>query len=129
MTGRKEGEHGRRKKDKKSEKIYNGFKGSGTLAAVFEQVPDDLAQELTANQIADVAELINKAYHKGRASTGAEAVEVNAVYVDSLEKIIEWNEEGAEYERVEEKTADGCTVVKNKKVKDGVLVPGICEYD
>lgn len=117
------------RKIKKAKKIYNGFKGSDTLAAVFEQIPDDLAQELTAKQIAAVAELINKAYHKGRASTGAEVVEANAVYVDSLGKIIEWNEEGAEYERVEEKTADGCTVVKHKKVKDGVLVPRICNYE
>lgn len=114
---------------KKAKKIYKGFKGADTLAAVFEQIPDDLAQKLTAKQIAAVAELINKAYHKGRASTGAEVVEANAVYVDSLGKIIEWNEEGAEYERVEEKTADGCTVVKHKKVKDVVLVPRICDYE
>ena len=117
------------RKTRKAKRLYEGFKGSETMAAVFGQIPDDLMQELTAKQIAAVAELINKAYHKGRASTGAEMVEDNAVYVDSLGKIIEWKEEGAEYERVEEKTADGCTVVKHKKVKDGVLVPRICEYD
>lgn len=117
------------RKIRRAKRLYEGFKGSETMAAVFGQIPDDLIQELTAKQIAAVAELINAAYHKGRASTGAEMVEDNAVYVDSLGKIIEWKEEGAEYERVEEKTADGCTVVKHKKVKDGVLVPRICEYD
>lgn len=69
------------RKIRRAKRIYEGFKGSETMAAVFGQIPDDLIQELTAKQIAAVAELINKAYHKERASTGAEMVEDNAVYV------------------------------------------------
>lgn len=45
------------------------------------------------------------------------------------ERLLNGTKRGAEYERVEEKTADGCTVVKHKKVKDGVLVPRICDYE
>ena len=106
--------------------LYTGFKGASTVRKVFERIPDELLQGLTAKQIAAVAEIVAQAYEDGRASTGAEMIDNNAVYINNLGKIIEWNEEGAEYNEVQEKTA-GYTVTRSKKVKDGVLVPRFSE--
>ncbi len=102
--------------------LYTGFKGTSTMEKVFQRIPDTLVRELTSKQIAFVAEVIAEAYNDGKASAGAEMIDANMVYIDNLGKIIEWSEKGAEYQKVIEKTDDGCTVVKNKKIKDGILV-------
>ena len=105
---------------------YNGFKGDSTIHKIVERIPDELVSELTGKQLALVMQAINKAYIDGRASTGAEMIDNNAVYINSLGKVIEWNEEGAEYET---QTIDepGCRVTKRIKVKDGILVPRFSE--
>lgn len=101
---------------------YKGFKGSSTINAITERIPEELIENLTSDQIALVMEAINKAYNDGKASAGAEMIDNNAVYINNIGKVIEWNEEGAVYERVTEKEA-GCTVTKNVKVQEGTLVP------
>lgn len=101
---------------------YKGFKGESTIRSITERVPDELIEKLTARQIALVMEAINKAYNDGKASAGAEMIDNNAVYINSLGKVIEWNEEGAEYKRVRTEES-GCTVTKNVKVQEGTLVP------
>lgn len=101
---------------------YKGFKGSSTINAITERVPDELIEHLNSDQIALIMSAINKAYQDGKTSTGAEMIDNNAVYINNIGKVIEWNEEGAVYERVTEKES-GCTVTKNVKVQEGILVP------
>lgn len=63
-------------------------------ADVWKLIPDDLVSGLTAKQLSLVADAINRSYHNGRASTGAEVVDsgekCGAVYVNGLDKIIDW---------------------------------------
>lgn len=101
---------------------YKGFKGNSTINAITERVPDELIEHLNSDQIALVMGAISKAYQDGKESTGAEMIDNNAVYINNLGKVIEWNEEGAAYKRVTTEEA-GCTVTKNVKVLAGVLVP------
>lgn len=108
---------------------YTGFKGGATLSAITDQVPEELIERLTGKELGLVMETINAAFQKGKASTGAEMIDNNAVYINSLDKVIEWNEEGAEWERQEVKdpsTYSGKRIVP-VKVKDGVLVPRFSE--
>lgn len=105
---------------------YKGFKGASTIRNIADRLPEQLVEQLTARQIALVMQAIGKAYNDGKASAGAEMIDHNAVYINSLGKVIEWNEEGAEYER-QEVEEPGCTVTKSVKVKDGVLVPRFSE--
>ena len=64
-----------------------------TNSAVFAQIPDVLAQSLTADQLTDVANCINAAYHRGKADAGAEMIDDNAVYIGSIGRIIEWDKD------------------------------------
>lgn len=106
--------------------LYTGFKGAGTYSEVENQLPEKLVDELTGAQLALVMQAINTAYQKGKASTGAEMIDNNAVYINKLNKVIEWNEEGAEYVR-ETVTEDGYKVTRSRKIKNGVLVPRFSE--
>jgi hypothetical protein len=106
--------------------LYTGFKGAGTYSEVENQLPEKLVNELTGAQLALVMQAINTAYQKGKASTGAEMIDNNAVYIEKLNKVIEWNEEGAEYIR-ETVSENGYKVTRSRKTKDGVLVPRFSE--
>jgi len=64
-----------------------------TNSAIFAQIPDSLTQPLTSEQLAAVADCINAAYHRGKAAAGAEMIDNNAVYIDSLSRIIEWDKD------------------------------------
>jgi len=64
-----------------------------TNSAIFAQIPDGLAQSLTADQLTEVANCINKAYHKGKADAGAEMIDSNCVYINSIGRMIEWNKD------------------------------------
>ncbi len=112
----------------KARKLYNGFKGYSTLAAVEKQIPEELIPQLTARQLALVMDAINAAYQRGRASTGAEMVDTDCVWINGINRMIEWEEVGAVYERVTEQDG-GCKVTKNVKVKDGELVCRFCNQD
>jgi hypothetical protein len=106
--------------------LYTGFKGAGTYSEVENQLPEKLVNELTGAQLALVMQAINTAYQKGKASTGAEMIDNNAVYIEKLNKVIEWNEEGAEYIR-ETVSENGYKVTRSRKTKDGILVPRFSE--
>lgn len=115
---------------KRAKEMYSGFKGTSTMGKVFARIPDELIQGLTSKQIATVAEIVAKAYNDGRASTGCEMIDKNAIWVNSIGKIIELVEEGAEYADVTEEIGGGCThTILNKKIKDGIIVPRIADYD
>lgn len=107
-------------------KTANVFKGSSTVSAIMEQVPEQLIKNLSSKDLAIVIESVNKAYHNGRTSTGAEMIDTNCVWVNGINKMIEWNEEGAEYQKVTEPCEPWGTVTKSVKVKEGVLVPRFC---
>ena len=62
-----------------------------TNNAVFAQIPDGLAQSLTADQLTEVANCVNAAYHRGKTDTGAEMVDDNCVYINSTGRMIEWD--------------------------------------
>jgi len=64
-----------------------------TNSAVFAQIPDTLTQSLTSEQLAAVADCIHAAYHRGKSAAGAEMIDNNAVYIDSLSRIIEWDKD------------------------------------
>lgn len=49
---------------------YNGHNGPVTLAAVEDQIPDELRQRLTGREYGLVMSVVNTAYHNGRASHG-----------------------------------------------------------
>lgn len=120
---------------------YTGFKGGATISAITSQVPEELIERLTGKELGLVMEAINVAFQKGKASTGAEMIDNNAVYINRLDKVIEWNEEGAEYEYQEVthpakryigETGKEVCIPESKsrvpvKVKDGVLVPRFSE--
>ena len=59
---------------------YSGFQGTRTLAAVLEQLPEQLVARLTGAELGAVASLLYAAYNKGRASTQA-SVEDDCVFV------------------------------------------------
>ena len=64
-----------------------------TNSAVFAQIPDTLTQSLTSEQLAAVADCIHAAYHRGKSAAGAEMIGDNAVYINSIDRIIEWDKE------------------------------------
>jgi hypothetical protein len=112
-------------------KLYKGFKGDRSIAAIIEQIPAALIEQLTGKQLAVVMEAINGAYQKGRASTGAEKIDNDCVWVSGVEKLIEIKEKNAVYEYQDQKQPiydrDGNVhaYVNAKvpvKVKDGQLV-------
>jgi predicted GH43/DUF377 family glycosyl hydrolase len=112
-------------------KMANVFKGTSTIAAIMEQVPEQLINNLSSKDLAVVIEAINKAYHKGRVSTGAEMIDTNCVWINGLDKMIEWTEEGAEYKResfkeISKYTGFIMTGTRPVKIKDGELVPRFC---
>lgn len=67
-------------------------KGPVTTSAVIGRIPADVIKECPARLIAQVANAINQAYHDGRASTGAEMVDHNCVWINKLDRAIEWAE-------------------------------------
>lgn len=56
------------------------FAGTQSRAAMWQHVSNIDLSQLTSNQIADIIEAANKAYHQGKTSSGAEVVD-DCVYV------------------------------------------------
>lgn len=104
----------------------NIFKGPATVAAITEQLPAELLERLYSSDIALILEAIDKAYKRGKASSGAEMIDTDCVWIDSLNRGIEWREVGAEYEMqsTEKTSMEGLSykVSRSVKVKDGELV-------
>ena len=109
-------------KRKRMMENYSGFAGSQTIIAVLKQVPESLLDALTGKEIGLVMNAITAAYHAGKAAAGAELIDDNAIYINKIARIVEWKEEGAEYQDCTEKSADGVTRHYSKKIKSGELV-------
>lgn len=106
---------------------YNGFTGPQTISHVQSFIPEELFSQLTGRQLGLVLSAVNQAYHAGKTSAGAEMLDSNAVWISGLDRVIEWKEEGAEYEPYEETEIDArgvtCITRGSKKIKAGTLVP------
>lgn len=70
-------------------KAYAGFKGPQTMQHISKLVGPELAELLTGKQLGLVMNAINNAYHEGKASTGAEVIDGEAVYINSLGQLYE----------------------------------------
>jgi transcriptional regulator with XRE-family HTH domain len=66
----------------------NIHKGSSTVSAVLEQIPSDLIDRLSSDDIAIIIDIVDKAYKKGRSSTGAEMIDNETVWINHLQKEI-----------------------------------------
>lgn len=102
-------------------KQANIFKGETTVSAIKNQLPESLLESLNSKDIAIVLESIDKAYKLGQKSTGASMIDSNCVWIESLNKGIEWNEVGAKFESLITQE-NGMRVTRPVKLKDGELV-------
>lgn len=109
---------------------FDGFKGGATVDHIKKLVGKELADKLTGHELGLVMSAVNRAYQEGKASAGAEMIDSNCVYINGLDRAIEWTEVGTEYEQVpfiEEICGRRSTGTKPIKVKDGELVPRFIE--
>ena len=115
-------------KESRAMAAFDGHKGSQTIDHIKSIIGPELAECLTGKQYGLVMSAVNRAYQEGKASTGAEMVDSNAVFITKLGRAIEWVEEGAEHEQVTEPVPvtgpfpAGAMQTYSKKVKDGKLV-------
>ncbi len=65
---------------------YKGHRGSLAMAAVEEQIPAELADRLTGRELGLVMTAVNAAYHNGRASCGAEVVDGDFLWINTLNR-------------------------------------------
>jgi hypothetical protein len=118
-------------KEDRAMAAYDGFKGQATMSHIRKLIGKELCDRLTGHELGLVMSAVNRAYHEGKASTGAEMIDSNCVYINSLDRAIEWEEVGAEYEQVPFREVVDCgkegskisTGTRPVKVKDGELVP------
>jgi hypothetical protein len=111
-------------------KAYDGFKGGATVDHIKKLVGKELAERLTGHELGLVMSAVNRAYQEGKASAGAEMIDSNCVYINGLDRAIEWSEVGAVYEQVpfkEEIEGRISTGTRPVKTKDGELVPRFIE--
>lgn len=64
----------------------NIHKGNSTVSAILEQIPSDLIDRLSSGDIAIIIDIVDKAYKKGRSSTGAEMIDNETVWINHLQK-------------------------------------------
>lgn len=64
-------------------------RGPQTIKHVLSQVPQDIIDSCTAKQIASIANAINKTYHAARASTGAEIIDGDCIFINKINRIFE----------------------------------------
>lgn len=72
---------------------YTGHKGSATVSHILEIMGDEL-NHLSGRDLGKIMNAIDKAYHLGKASSGAETISTNAVWIEGLKKVIEWDKDG-----------------------------------
>jgi len=63
-------------------------KGGSTVSAILEQIPSNLIDRLSSDDIACIIDIVDKAYKKGKASTGAEMIDNDTVWINHLQKEI-----------------------------------------
>jgi hypothetical protein len=115
-------------KRKNMMKVYTGHNGPETVSHILEIMGDELSH-LSGKDLGKIMNVIDKAYHSGKVSTGAEMIDTNVVWIENLQKAIEWKEVGAEYQEITEDAGMGMGITKtySKKVKDGELVLNFVE--
>ena len=65
--------------------------GPVTESAILSAIPAELIDELPSRLITKVIEALNTHWHNARASTGAEKIDSNCVWVSGLNRSIEWD--------------------------------------
>lgn len=117
-------------------RAYTGFRGTQTVGAIQDQIPEELLKSLTGKQLGILMNVIDSAYKKGKAAAGAEIVDLSredgAVYINGL-GMIEWKEVDAKYEKVEEPyiTSGGTNLgvmISHKKIENG-RIEAIAKFD
>lgn len=63
---------------------YTGHKGETTITAIWERIPAELKDRCTGKELGMIMDAINKAYHDGKASAGAEKLDNESVYIDGV---------------------------------------------
>lgn len=65
---------------------YDGFKGGATVEHIKKLIGKELADKLTGHELGLVMSAVNRAYHEGKSSTGAEVVDGDYIWVNCLDK-------------------------------------------
>ena len=104
---------------------YAGFKGTQTVGHIKKLIGKELEGCLTGREYGLVMSAVDRAYQAGKASAGAEMIDDTCVWINSLNRSIEWQEVGAEFEDVpfrEEVDGRMFSGTRPVKIKDGELV-------
>lgn len=72
----------------------NVHKGVTTTSAILGYIPASIANKLNSDEYALLMDCINRAYHDGKSSTGAEMIDKNSVWVTALNRVVEWDNDG-----------------------------------
>ena len=78
-------------KESRAMAAYDGFKGGQTVAHIKKLIGKELAGRLTGHELGLVMSAVNRAYHEGKASMGAETVDGDYVWVNCLDKGFDLN--------------------------------------
>lgn len=71
----------------------SGFAAYGdTCSAIFSEISSKLKESCSADQLAEIAKCVNTVYQAGRSHAGAEMVDDKTVWIDSLQKMISWDD-------------------------------------
>jgi hypothetical protein len=68
---------------------YDGHKGRQTVAHIKKLIGKELADRLTGHEFGLVMSAVNRAYHEGKKSTGAEMLDTDIVWINHLNRGIE----------------------------------------
>lgn len=63
---------------------YNGFPGGRSFEAVCAQIPLELLDTCTGKQLGLIMGAINKAFHTGKAGTGAEIIDGSGLWISTV---------------------------------------------
>ena len=70
---------------------YDGHKGSATVTHIKKLIGKELAERLTGHEFGLVMSAVNRAYHEGKASTGAEVIDYK--FVNSKGEVYNYTKE------------------------------------
>jgi len=76
-------------KESRAMAAYDGFKGGTTVAHVKKLVGKELADKLTGHELGLVMSAVNRTWQEAKASTGAEVIDGEYVWISCLEKGID----------------------------------------
>jgi len=94
-----------------------------TFETIWDGIPEILKEQLSPDQLSLVVDTKAQSFADGKASAGAEMIDSNCVWINGLNRAIEWTEEGAEYQQPETTVEGNTQITRQVKIKDGVLVP------